>query len=108
MTALSGITAAGAHAAFMGPSSGTKDAGEAAREFAGLFYSMMISEMQKTIPQNGYFASRGEEVFRSVWINETGREMASRRSDALAAAILKSVKRHSGETGGEKVEGGNR
>lgn len=103
-----GIIATAAPSALLGPAAGTKDAGEAAREFAGLFYSMMLSEMQKTIPQNDYFSSRGEEVFRSVWINETGRTMATRMNDPLAKAILKSVQRQIGATGGaEKTQGGN-
>jgi len=74
--------------AFLGPAPGTRDIAKVAREFAGLFYSMMVSEMQKTVPQNGYFGGRGEEVFRALWVNELGRRMAERPGDPLASKII--------------------
>lgn len=82
---------AGAAAPFTGPAVGERDPETVAREFAGVFYSMMVQEMQKTVPANSYFGGQGEEVFRSLWMNETGRRMAMRRGDELTEAILKSM-----------------
>ena len=64
---------------------------KAAREFAGLFYTMMLDEMQKTVPESPYQAGRGEEVFRSLWTSEVGRRMGARQGDALAEAVLLSM-----------------
>ena len=83
----------------LGPERGTRDAGVAARELAGLFYSMMISAMQKAVPENPYFTGRGEETFRKMWINETGRQLACRRGDALVGAILEEIR--TGARGGD-------
>lgn len=66
---------------------------KAAREFAGLFYTMMLNEMQKTVPENPYHAGRGEEIFRSFWTSEMGRRMGSRPGDPLAEAVLASINR---------------
>lgn len=76
----------------LGPARGTRDAAVVAGELAGLFYSMMISAMQKAVPENPYFTGRGEGTFRKMWINETGRQLACRRGDPLAGAILEEVR----------------
>lgn len=79
---------------FAGPARGTKDAGKVSVELAGLFYSTMLSEMEKTVPTNGYFGGRGEETFRSLWVNELGRRLASRPEDPLATLVLRSIQKH--------------
>jgi len=84
-----------------GPSANVRDAETAARELAGVFYSMMLKEMQKTVPENPFTGGRGEEVFRSMWINEMGRALAWRRGDALSEAIVDDI---SGES--RAVQGG--
>ncbi len=78
---------------FMGPSAGTRDPRVAATEMAGLFYAQMLSEMQKTVPDNPFFSGKGEEVFRSLQVSETARAMAARRGDPLTGAILRSIQR---------------
>jgi hypothetical protein len=77
--------------AVMGPSAETRDPRTVAAEFAGLFYSMMLSEMQKSVPQNPYFGTRGEETFRSLWINEMGRALAYRPDDVLSTTIRTAI-----------------
>lgn len=77
-----------AQSGLMGPAAGTRDMAVAAREFAGIFYSMMMSEMQKTVPDSPYSGGRGEEVFRSLWVNEIGGRMAARKDDPLVTAIV--------------------
>jgi len=100
--------AAAAHAGpdpFLGPARGACDARTVAVEFAGLFYGMMIGEMQKTIPRNEYFGSRGEEIFRSLWVDELGRKMAGREGDPLTGMILSRIGRsqHNALDGAEKA-----
>lgn len=80
-------------AALVGPARGTKDALTAAREFAGLFYSMVLSEMQKSVPENPYSSGPGESMFRSMWINEMGRNLAYCKGDALVSTILAGMKK---------------
>jgi|GEM_PF-2862632 len=99
-----GITGTGATGGFgpsrpdrlMGPAAGTTDAGSVATEFAGLFYAMMLDEMEKTVPKNEYFGGKGEEAFRSLWVDELGRRMAERRGDPLATVILRQIERNGG------------
>lgn len=95
MTAVTaGSAVAAPYAApFTGPAVGTKDPQKVATEMAGLFYSMMFSEMEKSIPKNDYFGGKGEETFKSLWVNELGRQMAERPGDALSATILKSLEK---------------
>jgi len=75
----------------LGPESAEKDPEAAARGFAGLFYSMMISEMRETVPENPYFSNRGQEVFRSLWTSRMGEQLAARPDDALSASILEEL-----------------
>ncbi len=79
---------------FTGPARGTKDPRTVAAGVAGLFYTTMLSEMEKTVPTNGYFGGRGEETFRSLWVTEMSSRMASRPDDPLTTAILKSIEQH--------------
>ncbi|MHC4712568.1 MAG: hypothetical protein ACYTAN_04760 [Planctomycetota bacterium] len=90
----------------LGPCAGTRDPGTAAAEFAGLFYSMMLSEMQKSVPQNPYFGTRGEETFRSLWINEMGRALAYRPDDVLSATIRAAIEENYEAEGLYAGEGG--
>jgi Rod binding domain-containing protein len=89
-------TAAARAERLLGPAVGTRDAGKVAREFAGVFYSMMAGEMQKTVPSNEYFGSSGEEVFRSLWVDELGRLMAERRGDPLAESVRRQIEKSNG------------
>jgi Rod binding domain-containing protein len=74
--------------AMLGPAVAEKRPEVAAREFAALFYTMMVSEMKKTVPDNPFTDGAGQETFESMWNTEMGRLMASRRDDALTAGIL--------------------
>ena len=82
-----------AGAALVGPARGTRDALTTAREFAGLFYSMMLSEMQKSVPENPYSGGPGEETFRSMWTSEMGRNLAYCKGDALVRTILAGMRK---------------
>lgn len=97
--------AAGPATAFTGPELGTKDPKTAAEGMAGLFYSMMLTEMEKSVPKSDYMGGKGEETFRSLWVNECGRQMASRPGDPLTAAVLKSIQK---ATGANAYEGGKK
>ncbi len=92
--------------ALLGPAGGTRDPGTVAAEFAGLFYSMMLSEMHKSVPPNPYFGTRGEETFRSLWINEMGRALAYRPDDVLSATILAAIEENDGAEALYAYEGG--
>ncbi len=71
-----------------GPAASTRDTKAAAREFAGLFYSMVFKQMQKTVPEGRFSGGRGEDMFRGMWVNEMGRSLAWRRDDALVKSIM--------------------
>jgi Rod binding domain-containing protein len=90
---LAGNSAAGRVDAFSGPSRGTKDPKTAATQTSALFYSMMLSEMEKSVPKNDYLGGKGEDTFRSLWVNATGKSMASRSGDPLTATILKTIQK---------------
>ena len=76
-----------------GPGKGMRDARKVATEFAGLFYRMMIDEMEKTVPENEYFGSRGEAIFRSMWVDELGTRLAARKGDVLTETIMAQMER---------------
>lgn len=82
--------------ALLGPARAGADARKTAEEFAGLFYGMMLREMEKTVPKNEYFGGRGEEIFRSLWVDELAGQMAGRKNDPLAKAIYSEMTRHGG------------
>ena len=88
-----------------GPAVGTRDPQTAAREFAGLFYSMMLKEMHKSLPENPYFGTRAEGTFRSLWINEMGKALAAREGDALSAMILAVAARNGAGTRAQDSQG---
>ena len=82
-----------------GPAQNTRDPQAAVREFAGLFYSMILKEMQKTVPENPFTGGSGQEVFRTMWINEMGRKLAQRRDDALVEALMENFEKPGGGEG---------
>ena len=99
------MRAASAPEALLGPAAGTADAAVAAREFAGLFYSMMLSAMGETVGENPYFGGHGEEMFMGMWLKELGRHMAWRTDDPLAGMILKGIARDARPGGPAPVAG---
>ena len=92
--------------ALLGPARGEKDPRAAAREFAALFYSMMVAEMRKTVPDDPFMDGGGQETFRAMWTSEMGRLLASRRDDALTAEILAALDKQDGTAGRAVFEGG--
>jgi Rod binding domain-containing protein len=92
--------------ALAGPARGEKDPRVAAREFAGLFYSMMVAEMRKTVPEDPFMGGAGQETFQTMWTSEIGRLMAARPGDALTAGILAGIENSSGTAGTAALEGG--
>jgi len=111
LTALSAARtapAAPAPEALLGPAAGSADPAVAAREFAGLFYSMLVSAMGETVGENPYFGGHAEEMFRGMWLKELGRQMAWRADDPLAAMILEGISGHArrgGRPGGTSTAG---
>jgi Rod binding domain-containing protein len=87
---------------------GRPDPKQVAGELAGTFYRMVIREMGKTVPKNDYFGSRGEEIFRSMWEGELGRQMGARPGDPLATAILREIAKHTGTAVGSAAQGDSR
>lgn len=78
----------------LGPAQNTRDPQVAAREFAGLFYSMVLKEMQKTVPENPFTGGSCQEAFRAMWANEMGLKLAGRRDDALVKALMDDFEKH--------------
>ena len=85
----------------LGAMPGAASAQETAEEFAGLFYTTVIKEMQKSIPENPYFGSAGEKTFRSIWVDEMGSLLAKQENDPLAKAIFQSI-----EARGKRIPAG--
>jgi Rod binding domain-containing protein len=49
--------------------------------------------MEKSVPKNPYFGGKGEETFRSLWVDEMSRGMAARKGDPLSGMILKAIEK---------------
>lgn len=66
-----------------------EDIREAAREFEAVFISQMIKPMFEGIETDNMFGGgKGEEVFRSMMIEEYGKEIAKRDITGLQTQVM--------------------
>ena len=66
-----------------------------AKEFESVFISQFLGSMFSGIPTDGPFGGgQGEEMFRSMMVNEYGKSMESRGGFGLAAAVTKQLLKH--------------
>lgn len=82
----------GASVAQPGKSADTTAAQKAAQEFEGVFLSQMLNQMFSGIETDSTFGGgAGEDMFRSLMIDEYGKEMASQGGIGLAKSVLKEL-----------------
>ena len=63
-------------------------AAKAAKEFESVFIAQFLGSMFSGIPTDGPFGGgEGEEMFRSMMVNEYGKAMESRGGFGLATAV---------------------
>ena len=68
---------------------------KAAKEFESVFISQFLGSMFSGIPTDGPFGGgEGEEMFRSMMVNEYGKSMESRGGFGLANAVTKQLLKH--------------
>ena len=66
-----------------------------AKEFESVFISQFLGSMFSGIPTDGPFGGgQGEEMFRSMMVNEYGKSMESRGGFGLAASVTKQLLKH--------------
>ena len=60
-----------------------------AQDFEGVFLSQMLGEMFASVPTDETFGGGpGEDMFRSLMVNEYGKEMAAHGGIGLAKSVL--------------------
>lgn len=65
---------------------------KAAQDFEAMFLSQMLQQMFTGIRSDGLFGGgQGEEMFRSLLIDEYGKDMAKRGGIGIAGAIQSSL-----------------
>ena len=68
---------------------------KAAKEFESVFISQFLGSMFSGISTDGPFGGgEGEEMFRSMMINEYGKSMESRGGFGLAASVTSQLLKH--------------
>jgi flagellar protein FlgJ len=73
------------------PSAG-KDAAAAAREFEGVFIAQMFEQMWAEVPTDGPMGGgTGERIFRSLMIQDFGRQIANQGGLGLADAVKREL-----------------
>jgi peptidoglycan hydrolase FlgJ len=74
------------------PTANVAAAKRAAQEFEGVFISQMLGQMYEGIPTDGPFGGGpGEAMFRSLMIDEYGKQMAAQGGFGLAAAVTRQL-----------------
>jgi Rod binding domain-containing protein len=69
--------------------SGTQDVAKAAQQFAGMFMSQMFSHMFEGVGKDAMFGGgQGEEMFRSVLVDEYGKAAAKSGSLGISDKIM--------------------
>jgi Rod binding domain-containing protein len=70
-------------------------AGKSAKEFESVFISQFLGTMFSGIPTDGPFGGgQGEEMFRSMMVNEYGKSIESRGGFGLANAVTRQLLKH--------------
>ena len=68
---------------------------KAAKEFESVFISQFLGSMFSGLSTDGPFGGgEGEEMFRSMMVNEYGKSMESRGGFGLANAVTKQLLKH--------------
>lgn len=74
---------------------GKATAPEAAAAVEGMFVSMLVSEMKKTLPGGGFFGETpGSEIFDGMFDRLMGEEIAKKGGFGLAAFVEETLKTH--------------
>lgn len=77
------------------PTANVAAAKKAAQQFEGVFISEFLGHMFEGISTDGPFGGgQGEAMFRSLMMDEYGKQIASRGGFGLADAITKSLLAH--------------
>jgi len=70
-------------------------AGKSAKEFESVFISQFLGSMFSGIPTDGPFGGgEGEEMFRSMMVNEYGKSIEARGGFGLASAVSRQLLKH--------------
>jgi Rod binding domain-containing protein len=70
-------------------------AGKSAKEFESVFISQFLGTMFSGIPTDGPFGGgEGEEMFRSMMVNEYGKSIEARGGFGLAGAVTRQLLKH--------------
>jgi flagellar protein FlgJ len=77
-----------------GPSQGAA-LREAAEQFEGLFIQQMLSEMRKTVPEDGLFSSAQEGTFRDLADQQLAQDLAKSGDFGIAEALVRQLERRS-------------
>lgn len=77
------------------PTSNVAAANKAAQQFEGVFVSEFLGSMFEGISTDGPFGGgQGEEMFRSLMLDEYGKQFAARGGFGLAPAIARQLLLH--------------
>jgi peptidoglycan hydrolase FlgJ len=72
-------------------------AGKVAKEFEGVFISQFLGSMFSGIKADSEFGGgEGEEMFRSLMVDQYGKQMETRGGFGLAAAVQRQLLKHQG------------
>ena len=70
-------------------------ASKSAKEFESVFISQFLGTMFSGIPTDGPFGGgQGEEMFRSMMVNEYGKSIEARGGFGLANAVTRQLLKH--------------
>jgi Rod binding domain-containing protein len=68
---------------------------KSAKEFEGVFISQFLGSMFQGIPTDGPFGGgQGEEMFRSMMVNEYAKSVVNRGGFGLASAVSRQLLKH--------------
>jgi flagellar protein FlgJ len=77
------------------PTANADAAKKAAKTYESVFISEFLGSMFQDIPTDGPFGGgQGEEMFRSLMLDEYGKQMESRGGFGLSAAITRTLLSH--------------
>ena len=93
-----GTSAAGFNAATASGNASGMTGAQAVREFVGgTFFSILLAEMQKSVPRNELCGSHAEDMFREM----LNREYASTLADSTSFPLVEAAVRQLGLENGE-------
>ena len=72
-----------------------KAAKKAAQDFESVFISQMLNQMYEGIPTDGLFGGgQGEAMFRSLMLDEYGKQIAAQGGIGIAASVSRELLKH--------------